>query len=198
MWYKKKLPIILILACLSLVGFGVYYYFQLASNKARKTTDETKYVPVNEASPIKKGYLPDNGGISYEIDGVLNSELERINSGLIKGSIVLSNDPLGRNINFFLSVVGGGVYIGTYEGNFSGGSNWNTVSPDILMQLIKPGEQVKLKIMLRKVDQDGEIIFASRTENVLDALTLEYSSNNFNYSIPEDFGLSVDSLGIIK
>ena len=198
MRYKNKLSTILILMCICLVGFGIYYYFQLFSNKSRKTSEETRYVPINEASPIKKGYLLGNGGVSYEIDGVLSSELERVNPGLIKGSFVLSDDPLGRNIDIFLSVVGGDAYLGTYEGGLEGESKWNTVSSEALVQIVKPGRQVRLKIMLRKVNQGGEVVFASRIEDVLDTLALEYTLDNFSYSIPENFGLSVESLGIIK
>lgn len=200
----RRKVIFLILAALLIVLLGAFTFFFLRIRHGRdldqgfQKSEETRYIPRSENSSIKKGILPDNGGVSYELVGVITEEFSFSGNGSLKGRLVLENDPLGRNIDVYWNPIEDQVYMGIYVESFAGESEWGPVSAEAARKSIDLGEAVKILVMLRKVSAGSQEIFDRSSEKVLDTLNKEFLSGEFKYELPADFGISAETVGIIR
>lgn len=202
---KNKRLIIIVLSLfliglILLLGF-LYFDFRRLSDQGRpikereSLQEDNKYIPIQEGSPIEKGILPEDKGFSYELEGTFTEEI-RLDDGFMRGIFVLNDDPLGRNIEIVLGTPDGMVYTGYYEGSFDSASTWQFRETSTIASALSPGDPVKITVVLsRATTTDG---YFKDVVDALDTIAKEFSMDEFNYRIPENFVLAGTRIGLIQ
>lgn len=142
--------------------------------------------------PISKMALADNEGIIYQIDGAFTDNLEMNKSGnLLKGQFSVKDDPSKQKIIVYLGMTDNQILLGKYIKSFSGESKWTMVSTKTLLDLIKPGREVRLRITYLTIEGSEDI------QNSLDNLYTAISSGR-TYFLADNFALAAGAVGIIE
>lgn len=206
---RKKHPGLLIVGLLVfLVGLIVFLYLKTQISKIGQRVSppmpEIAVAPLvnNPGGPIQKRIGGDNRSYYYELEGSFISKLqagraEEISG--ISGSFVLRGDPLRRKIQVRAGYRGGVIQFGEYEGSFAGNSNWKISDVIKVVDEIKPGELVKLRVVyhLPDISKTAPEYFIE-TQKILDGLAGEFNSGEYTTSIPENFALFIDGIGVIR
>jgi hypothetical protein len=195
---NKKVTFFVVLGffLLSLMAAGYFSYRLWVGTRSEKTAVVTPTPKTNlpNGSIVKK-ILSNDGGVMYEIQGSFVNSLEKFGTGL-KGKFVVKGDSSNQKIPIYLGTLDGYSTLGTYSGSFNSGSVWERVPIATILETVKPGASVRLRLtyyLTEKVSKSAFTDFQSILDSFSDAL-----SNGREYKVPVDFYLSIDSIGIIR
>jgi len=199
---KRKIFVLVGFLFLLLAALSVYLFILLkgkptpSEKQALEEVGKTLFAPRPDV-PITKTITTEKDGIVYELEGKFTGKLEKSDK-LLTGTFVLKNDPLERRIRVFVGRINGNTLFGTYDGSFNDESTWKSTSSDIVLELVKVGEPVRIRINLPLNDNLGLKKYTKEREDVLDTLIREFQIDEFSYEIPADFVLVADRLGVIR
>ena len=148
-------------------------------------------------NPIEKGTVEKERVVEYKLIGRFREELtfdsQKPNAPLA-ASFVLRGDPLERAIPVYVGSGSGLINFGEHQQSFEADSTWGWISMrEFATQRYRQGEAV-----LIRVRSAATIESIRELEAVLDPLVREFDSGKHQLSIPEDFNLLTESVGVIR
>ncbi len=200
--YYYSLLFVFLLVVFLLVG----YFFEARRKKEPVIQVPEQIEDVGETArrlvdipgnPVKKGIIEDDRVVEYQLIGSFTEELA-FNSqepkAPILGSFVLKGDPLERAIQVYIGSGGGRIYFGEYQKGFEAGSTWRLIlMEEFITQRYREGEEV-----LIRARSAPTIESIRELEAVLDELAREFNTDNHQLSIPQDFRLVIESVGVVR
>ena len=167
----------------------------------KKITDDdfVNKIKSNDNNPIEKHINPYKKEVVYEIKGNMVGKLEKQKSNLLKGKMVIKNDPLKREWELLTGYSGsGGAYLGIYEGGFDNRSVWKKEPTEKVIEMIKDGEEIIISV---KLSYEGEgrtkSIFKGK-EQFWDGLINEFNENEFKIKPRKGMVIYASQLGVIR
>ncbi len=159
-----------------------------------ETARRLVYIPGN---PVKKRITEDDRVVEYQLIGSFTEELA-FNSqepkAPILGSFVLKGDPLERTIPVYIGSGFGLINFGEHQQSFEASSTWKLISmEEFATQRYREGEEV-----LIRVRSAPTIESIRKLEAVFDELAQEFNTGNHQLSIPQDFRLVIESVGVVR
>lgn len=181
-----------ILVAIFLVSISALSYFTYKLYTTPKTKKPTPLVKITniEGNSITKNITVDNK-VVYEVEGSFTKSPEKyVNGPLYKGDFVVKNDILKQTIPTFLGTIDGLVIMGNYDTSFKGDSSWQSIPLSEFVPKITSGLPIKLRITYTQ-----EAI--GNNQQIYDAFA-DAIIKQAKFTIPLDFYLSTESVGIIK
>lgn len=191
---KLIIVLFLIMLALSIYLFMNSRLGQLEDERFVEKEIGEEIILISPGDSIKK-YVLERGGLRYKIIGSF-SEPPRYDGSLLEGKFIIKGDALNREIRTFIGTVKKTALLGSYEDSSLGGnSTWERVETRDLVGLFEPGDEVIIEFLL-PLSQEGEgKSFILKNERIMDSLTKEFKTGQFNLSIPDSLIFVSEKIG---
>jgi hypothetical protein len=188
-----------------MVGVGLWFMrgrmvvFRGAETKEKTKMDEY-YEELSKDSyrseTIMKGKVEDKDRVSFIFVGEMVDGLVLEEWGGLTGKIIIEGDELNREVR--VSINNSQVYLGIFNNNdFKGGSEWSYQDVEKVAELVSPGDKVQVRIT-HDYNEGAELNdYFFEKDKMLDELLKDIVNEEWDYELPENFGINIVSLGVV-
>lgn len=159
-----------------------------------------KLQPSENLTPIDKLVSANEEGIVYKLKVELAEPWERQEQGeyqLLRGGVTLKDDPLKRIIQIQVGMLDGSVYIGEYPEGWEGKGYYQVKPQSELERKVGLGDEMWLEYKLSVGSDQANAAFTLSITKVLDGLAEEYRSGEYMMTIPTEFLINTEKVGVL-
>lgn len=159
-----------------------------------------KLQPSDNQTPIDKLVLADGIGVTYRINVKLAEPWkEQVvdDIQLLRGGVILLGDPLRRVIQVQIGMLDGTAYVGEYRDGWGGKGFYRVLPQNKLEEMVDLGDEMRLEYRLPVESGGANTALMLSATKVLDGLASEYRSGEYTMTIPTEFMINTEKVGVL-